>query len=108
MKVLTNNECSGVKGDFRAWNKTAEKCYQRTNKSYENKIFPDMVCGEAKNQRTGEPTSTCFGDSGGPYTVIRDGQHFLVGVTSWTQGCAEVIVKTQYQLTQTQPTLSCV
>ena len=30
----------------------------------------------------------CRGDSGGPLTVARVGQHTLAGVVSWAAGCA--------------------
>ena len=33
---------------------------------------------------------TCTGDSGGPLTVEKFGQHYLVGITSWGFGCATV------------------
>ena len=44
------------------------------------RLTADMVCG----LKTG--TGICFGDSGGPATVDVEGQHTLVGVSSWILG----------------------
>ena len=104
---MKNVDCEKARGKVRRWYEDLQKC-QNDTPDYANKIFPDMICGEVKKRPKGKPTSTCKGDSGGPYTVKRGKpeQHFLVGVMSWQYGCAEVIVKTQPQLTQTQPTLT--
>ena len=104
---MEDKECVKASGNYRRYDKIKKNCYNDTI-SYKNLIKKEMICAEAKHPVTGVPTSTCKGDSGGPYTVIDKNQHYLVGVMSWKAGCAEVIVKTQLQLTQTQPTLSCV
>ena len=61
-----------------------------TEFSYKEEISQDMVCARSlfDGKMRGGP---CQGDSGGPFTVQNSqGQHILVGVTSWGGGCAEV------------------
>ena len=55
------------------------------NISYEGRILDGMMCTESEGR--GE----CQGDSGGPLTVNENGKHILVGVVSWSNGCAKVI-----------------
>ena len=89
-KIMKYEDCKATKGDYREYNSTEKKCFKRTG-SYENLIDPHMVCAESQR------TSTCFGDTGSPFTVIKENKgdkyHFLMGVYSWQFGCAEVIVK---------------
>ena len=51
---------------------------------YEGRVFGDMICAESPGR------SPCQGDSGGAITVEENGKHILVGVTSWSRGCAKV------------------
>ena len=53
--------------------------------SNENEIFEGMMC------TVNEGRSECKGDSGGPLTVNENGKQILVGVVSWSTGCAKVI-----------------
>ena len=55
------------------------------NVSYDGRIFDGMMCTMSEGR--GE----CKGDSGGPLTVNENGKHILVGVVSWSTGCAKVI-----------------
>ena len=54
--------------------------------TFKNQISSDMVCAGAAGK------SSCRGDSGGPLTVknVLTKKHDLVGVSSWTYGCAAV------------------
>ena len=54
-------------------------------KIYNQSIFEEMMC------TVNEGRSECKGDSGGPLTVNENGKHILVGVVSWSIGCAKVI-----------------
>ena len=81
--IITNSECNQSSG-------TTLRCKNGTVTeeplSYNGKVTEDMVCGI----KTG--TGTCYGDSGGPLTVEVDERHTLVGVSSWTGGCARVSI----------------
>ena len=55
------------------------------NVTYANSIFEEMMC------TMNEGRSECKGDSGGPLTVNENGKHILVGLVSWSSGCAKVI-----------------
>lgn len=50
----------------------------------DNVITEDMICAGVD----GGGKDACGGDSGGPLTVIVDGRHILVGLTSFGEGCA--------------------
>ena len=81
--IISNKECKKSAG-------LIYMCDPKTNTTvpgrakYEGKIFGDMICGV--NSGRGQ----CQGDGGGPFTVEENGQHILVGVTSWALGCAKV------------------
>lgn len=56
-------------------------------KSHPNQVTDSMFCA-------GEPQGgkdSCFGDSGGPFEVVRDGRTYLAGIVSWgdSGGCAK-------------------
>ena len=89
---MEDDACEAANGGYREFDKDVGKCFNKTD-SYKNRIFPEMICGEPKRVRSSIPTGICLGDSGGPYTVEKDEQHYLVGVSSWTFGCPEVILK---------------
>ena len=92
MKVMKDGECKKAKGSYRNYNATLKTCEEPVNGNYVVIIKDEHICGE--NDRT----SSCRGDSGGPYTVKKDGQHVLVGVNNGGLGCAEVTLsKTQAQ-----------
>jgi len=59
--------------------------YLSDHASLTDLVTPDMVCA---GHSTGE-VGTCFGDSGGPLILNRDGENYLVGLTSWGFGCAQ-------------------
>ena len=85
MKVISNDECKRARGTYQYFKVCLNNCgCKRTNGSYESVILEDMICGET------DGSSSCKGDSGGPYTVKKDDQHLLAGVTSWGYGCGEV------------------
>ena len=44
-------------------------------------IPDDQLCAHTTNK------GICSGDSGGPLTVIKNGKHYLAGVTSWSYSC---------------------
>lgn len=48
-------------------------------------ITDNMLCaGYAESYRP----DTCFGDSGGPFTIKTNERWFLVGIVSWGEGCS--------------------
>lgn len=53
--------------------------------AYPNALDGSMVC--AGTGRFGE--GTCFGDSGGPILIHRDGNDYVAGITSFGSGCAQ-------------------
>ena len=88
--MIFDKECKRYEGFYRAKDKFG-KC-QLLNESYRYEIKDEMICGES------DETSSCYGDSGGPYTVKKNGQHVLVGVINGGLGRAEVtLIKTQAQ-----------
>ena len=46
-------------------------------------VTQTMFCARAN------ATDSCYGDSGGPFTVNRDGIHVLEGIISWGKNCAK-------------------
>ena len=83
--VMKDSDCKKANGKFRRYDNDLEICHNESA-NFLNRIFPEMICVEGKQ------TSSCQGDSGGPFTVMQGAhdQHFLVGVISWSFGCAEV------------------
>ena len=63
VKIISNNECIS---------------------SYPaSSVTKSMFCARAND------TDSCYGDSGGPFTVRRAGTHVLEGVISWGKNCAK-------------------
>ena len=81
--IMTNNACEKSSGTVQVCENGLITEEQAT---MEGALTDDMVCGI----KTG--TGICFGDSGGPATVDVEGQHTLVGVTSWIDGCPRVSI----------------
>merc|ERR1712025_1463089 len=95
--IISNDECSKSTGFVYSCNleelndtlsngTTILKHYAiigAVNASYDGQIFDEMMC--TMNEGRGE----CQGDSGGPLTVNENGKHILVGVVSWSDGCAK-------------------
>jgi secreted trypsin-like serine protease len=52
-------------------------------------ITPTMVCAGVQSGAR----DTCYGDSGGPLLVQRDGRYIQLGIVSWGEGPAESEVK---------------
>ena len=46
-------------------------------------VTQSMFCALAND------TDSCYGDSGGPFTVNHDGTHVLEGIISWGKNCAK-------------------
>ena len=87
VQILPQNTCRMFSGYYNAYNKTLNKCVQEYY-SYQgpNQIISHVMC--AKHPEKGR--ATCHGDSGGPLTVIKNGRHVLVGITSGGFGCGLV------------------
>ena len=81
--IISNRKCKKSTG-------LVYRCDPSTNTSvpqrafYDGRVFGDMICAESPGR------SPCRGDSGGALTVEENGKHTLVGVTSWSKGCAKV------------------
>ncbi|RHY86252.1 hypothetical protein DYB37_011831 [Aphanomyces astaci] len=58
------------------------KCHDALKKYNNYNVTSSMICAG------GGFKDTCQGDSGGPLTITRNGEEYLVGVTSWGIGCA--------------------
>ena len=86
MKVMDTKKCRATNGNVRQWNEKTNKCENLTDVSYLYKISWEKFCTEAPR------SSICMGDSGGPFTVKKDGQHYIAGISSDIYGCAEVII----------------
>ena len=55
-------------------------------KSYDSTVTKNMFCaGDELNIK-----DTCKGDSGGPATIDYNGSRFLIGITSWGDGCGKL------------------
>ncbi|RHY74345.1 hypothetical protein DYB28_011005 [Aphanomyces astaci] len=65
-----------LEADVAIWENS--KCHAAVNDT-PNKwnVTSSMICAG------GADKDTCNGDSGGPLTVVRNGEEYLVGVTSW-------------------------
>ena len=58
------------------------------NLSYNDTIEDSMICSNSnKGNNTG--IGTCTGDEGGPYICKINNTAVLVGVISWSNGCAD-------------------
>ena len=88
--MVSDSKCeTGFSQSVRKFDKTLDRCYTKPDVSYEGRISPDMLC--ASPTFGSNSSGTCQGDSGGPFTIKNNsGQHELVGITSWGEGCAEV------------------
>ena len=51
--------------------------------TYPSIITPSMFCASA------DSSDSCYGDSGGPFTVVRNNSFVLEGVISWGKSCAK-------------------
>ena len=70
VNIVSNSECSqSYRGNF-LFNSGDE-------------ITEEMICSRAPGR------DTCQGDSGGPMTVVENGRHTLVGVTSFGRSCGK-------------------
>jgi len=58
---------------------SGEECVDKYNK---NEITDKMICAQSPG------ADACYGDSGGPMTVMTRGRRVLVGVVSWGRECA--------------------
>ena len=80
--IITNNACKQSSG-------TILRCENGVVIEYgpvsmNSLVLDDVVCGIKSGQ------GSCYGDSGGPFTVEEDGQHTLVGVVNGALACARV------------------
>ncbi|KAL7486957.1 hypothetical protein ACHAW6_012550 [Cyclotella cf. meneghiniana] len=81
--IISNDECSSAQGKLDEY-----------NGSYDNLIYPSMICSLTEKQ------NACKGDSGGPLVVLGDDstQDVQVGVVSWSMpnGCATKVFPVVY------------
>ena len=90
--ILSNEKCKQSSGMFPCCpNGTPTECPVCPNCTTsmmggEYRVRNDMLCGIKPG------TGICNGDSGGPFTVEADGKHTLVGISSWSFGCARVSI----------------
>ena len=87
--IESNDKCKQGNGTIRVCDAQGNVQLENVSMANHSRIHgftDDMLCGY--NSGTG----FCHGDSGGPLTVDVDGKHTLVGVVSWSYGCAEVSV----------------
>ena len=83
--IISNEKCEKGNGTYLVCDTNA-KSVKPDNISYKGQVFEDMICIESLGR------GICKGDSGGPMTIEEDGKHILVGVTSWSYGCAKVSI----------------
>ena len=88
MEILPQNTCRNFSGYYNDYNSTLGYCVRQYYSLAENKevISTHILCAKSPDIGKG----TCSGDSGGPLTVKKDGQHVLVGVNSGGFGCGLV------------------
>ena len=82
LEIVSDADCRKAKGTFEALDKK-NNCRNFTD-DYSARITDDMLCAGSPGK------DSCGGDSGGPLTVKKSGQHTLAGVVSWGYGCASV------------------
>ena len=58
---------------------SGEECVNKYNKK---EITDNMLCAQSPG------ADACYGDSGGPMTIMSRGRRVLVGVVSWGRECA--------------------
>ena len=81
---MSDATCATASGNAQILNPANGQCVMVPDLSYAGLITEDMMCAKAPGK------DSCQGDSGGPLTVKEGDQHSLVGVVSWSLGCAEV------------------
>ena len=81
---MSDATCATASGSAQILNPANGQCVLVPDLSYAGLITEDTVCAKAPGK------DSCQGDSGGPLTVKEGDQHSLVGVVSWSFGCAEV------------------
>ena len=81
--ILSNDECKQGSGLVPC---CVDGISRECRVSMRDLFTDDMLCGIKSG------TSSCQGDSGGPLTVEENGRHTLVGIVSWSFGCARVSI----------------
>jgi len=81
VQIVSDATCKTAHGTYMTYDRKTRTCIKRRS-NYATWISSDMLCVKPVSG------SACSGDSGGPLTVKESGQHKLVGVVSWSAGCA--------------------
>ena len=98
VQIVSDATCRTAHGTHMNFDQDTQTCYKTTS-NYTTWISRDMLCVKPISG------SACSGDSGGPLTVKESGQHKLVGVVSWSAGCAEAVSLLQFFLCFQVPNL---
>ena len=85
VQIVSDATCRTAHGTHMNFDHDTQTCYYQATSNYATMISADMLCVKPISG------SACSGDSGGPLTVKESGQHKLVGVVSWSAGCAEAV-----------------